>query len=183
MIEPPYLPVHVGFDALDELDHVDWSALTSAYGKGVVGDELYGNVQRSLALLRQDSNTALGEGLWSNVCHQGTVYEVTAFALPFLAAVAAGDVPSEVRMGVSTLIGDIAIGGSFVAPDGSHSGSFGDGVDIAIQQTMSRCDGYLAAIENADPRFRPLISAIRALTLDPSDENREALDDVIDPKD
>ena len=35
-MDTPYQPNGTGFDALDELDQVDWSRLEHCYGKGVV---------------------------------------------------------------------------------------------------------------------------------------------------
>jgi hypothetical protein len=177
----PYLPTRTGFDALTELDHVDWTTLEHAYGVGVVTEEgLAGDVARSLALLRDDPETAL-EGLWSNVCHQGTVYEASAYALPFVAAVAAGDVPTELRSWLASLVGEIAVGGSFVAEDGSHAGSYGEGVDTLIRETVVRCDEFLASIERSDPALAPLLAAVRVVNADPSDENREAVLLLLDP--
>jgi hypothetical protein len=179
----PFLPSRVGLDALAEVDSVDWSTLRHAYGRGVVGTDLAGDVAKALSLLRDDPTRALNDGLWSNVCHQGTVYEATAYALPFIAAVAAGFVSTDLRSALSTLLGDIAINGSYVAPGGSHSGSFGEGVGALIQQTMTRCDPYLDSIEQIDQKSAPLVAAIRLLITEPSDENREKVDDIIDSKD
>jgi hypothetical protein len=178
----PYLPSRVGFDALTELHHVEWASLHHAYGVGVVGEDVSGDVARSLALLREDPKTALGEGLWSNVCHQGTVYEASAYALPFIAAVAGGDVPAELRAWLATLVGEIAVGGSYVAPGGSYAGSFGDGVDVLVRETVVRCDEYLASVERADQALAPLIAAVRRVTAEPSDENRQAALAIIDPE-
>jgi hypothetical protein len=83
------------------------------------------------------------------------VYEATTYALPFIAAVAAGDVSADLRSALSTLLGDIAINGSYVAPGESHSGSWGEGVDTLIQQTLTRCDPYLESIEKVDDIIDP----------------------------
>ncbi|MEU5974801.1 HEAT repeat domain-containing protein [Streptomyces sp. NPDC047315] len=70
-----------------ELDGVGWEELEHAYGeaedvpamlRGLVGDE-------------GEASEALGE-LWGSIVHQGTVYEATAAAVPFLARLAAGGV-------------------------------------------------------------------------------------------
>ena len=177
-----YLPTRVGLDALAEVGHVDWSTLHHAYGQGVVGTGLSGDVARALALLGDDPERALNDGLWSNICHQGTVYEATAYALPFIAAVAAGDVSADIRSALSTLLGDIAINGSYVAPGASDSGSWDKGVNTLIQQTLTRCDPFLDSIEKVDRKSGPLVAAIRLLAADPSDENREKVDDIIVPK-
>ncbi len=88
-MDTPYQPKETGLDALDELDQVDWNRLQHAYGNGVVSLEgsntslgIAGDVARSLATLRDDPSFAIGDGLYSNVCHQGTVYEATAYAVP-----------------------------------------------------------------------------------------------------
>ncbi len=178
----PYLPVGVGFDALNELDDVSWSRLRHAYGQGVVGTDLYGDVARSLTLLREDSRSALNEGLWSSLCHQGTVYEASAFALPFLASVASGSVPAELRTSLTVLIGCIAIGGSEVSPSGTQQGSYGEGVDVLVRETISRCEGYLSSIARLDPSLAPLVAAIQLVTAYPSHANREAAMQLIDPE-
>ena len=177
----PHLPSHFGFDALTELDSVDWSALDHAYGVGVVGDDIYGDVARSLALVSSDPSTAVDMGLYSNVCHQGTVYEASAFAIPFLVAIAAGDIPPIVRTMLLRLVGDIAIGGSFVAPAGSHAGSFGENVQELVSGTLIRSNVYFDAIERADPSHSPLVTAIQRLASEPSETHREAVLAIIDP--
>lgn len=179
----PYLPVGVGFDALDELDHVDWSNLRHAYGQGVVGADLHGDVERALRLIEEDSRGALNEGLWSSLCHQGTVYEASAFAVPFLASVASGNVSAELRKDLAILIGCIAIGGSDVSPNGMQEGSYGDGVDALIRDTISRCEGHFQSIERLEPSLGPLMAAIRLVSAHPSAENREAAMRLIDPED
>ena len=179
MSPEPYLPTHAGFNALSELGNVDWSILHHAYGLGA-GDDVSVDVEQSLALLVDEPAVALDEGLYSNVCHQGTVYQASAYALPFIAAVAAGDIATTLRVQLATLIADIAVGGSHVALGGSYDGAYGDGVDVLIRKTMVRCDGYLVEIEQREPTLRSLVEAIRLVTSDPSEENREATLAIID---
>jgi hypothetical protein len=178
----PYLPERLGFEALNELDRVDWSTLNHAFGQGVTAGGIGGDVPGSLALLADDPLTALNDGLWCNICHQGTVYEATAYAIPFVAAVAAGDVPSDLRAQLTDLLGYIALNGSFVAPSGSHSGSHGDGVDALIRRTIIRGDDYLTSIEQFDEQLSPIVGANRLVTIDPSDENRDTAEQIIDPR-
>ncbi len=181
MPREPHIPRAIGLEALSELDQVDWSSLAHAYGEGRVEIELAGDVAGSLALVATDVGTALAEGLYSNVCHQGTVYEASAFALPFVAAIAAGDVSTATRVPLLGLFGDIAAGGSHVALNGSHDGAYGAGVDALIRATVVRCDPFLTLIERADADLAPLIAAIREVTANPSDDNREELFQLIDP--
>jgi hypothetical protein len=57
--------------------------------------------------------------------------------VPFVAAVAAGDVPNGIRVPLLALLGDISIGGSYMAPDGSHAGALGDDVDVLVTKSLA----------------------------------------------
>lgn len=181
----PYQPRGTGFDALDELDQVDWAELVHAYGKGVArlghGEGslgIAGDVGRSLAELRSDPSHAIAEGLYSTICHQGTVYEATAYAVPFIVAVAEGDVPDGIRAHLVALVGEITIAASFAAPDGSHAGALGDGVDVLVTKSLTSSIERLLTIRT--PELQALIAAIRSLLADPADEHREAVDSAIE---
>jgi hypothetical protein len=177
-----YQPNGTGFDALDELDQVDWSRLEHCYGKGVVslgvaGDvslAIAGDVSRSLAALRADPSLAICDGLYSNICHQGTVYQATAYAVPFIAAVAAGDVPD----GLLALLGDISIGGSYIAPDGSHAGALGDHVDVLVTKSLATSMERLSTIRT--PRLVALTQAIQSLLVQSTDARRDGVESAID---
>jgi hypothetical protein len=181
-----YQPNGIGFDALDELDQVDWSRLEHCYGKGVVslgvaGDASFaiaGDVSRSLAALRSDPSLAIGDGLYSNICHQGTVYQATAYAVPFIAAVAAGDVPDGIRVPLLALLGDIAIGGSYMAPSASHAGALGDHVDVLVTESLATSMDRLSAIRT--PGLAALIQAIESLLVQSTDAHRHAVESAID---
>jgi hypothetical protein len=73
-------------DPLDGLDDVPWAELTHAHGSAE-------DVPALLRQLRGDEHereSAL-EALHGNIWHQGTTYEATAFAVPFLARLAEAD--------------------------------------------------------------------------------------------
>ncbi len=181
-----YRPNGTGFNALDELDQVDWSRLEHSYGKGVVPPRvaggvslaLTGDVSRSLAALRTDPSLAITDGLYSNICHQGTVYQATAHAVPFIAAVAAGDVPDGIRAPLLALLGDFSIGGSYVAPNGSHTGALGDHVHVLVTESLATSMERLSTIRM--PRLVALIQAIQALLLESTDARRDAVESGID---
>ncbi|SDL77899.1 hypothetical protein SAMN04487913_11498 [Arthrobacter sp. ok362] len=170
---------------MDELEQVDWSGLEHCYGKGVVslgaaGDmslAIAGDVSRSLAALRADSSLAISDGLSSN-CHQGTVYQATAYAVPFVAAVAAGDVPDGIRVPLLALLGDISIGGSYIAPDGSHAGALGDHVDDPVAESLATSMERLSTIRA--PRLVALIQAIQSLLVQTTDARSDAVESAID---
>ncbi|WP_461165002.1 hypothetical protein [Arthrobacter sp. R4-81] len=183
-MDTPYQPNGTGFDALDELDQVDWNGLQHAYGKGVVSLgaanvslSIAGDVARSLAALRADPSIAIGEGLYSNICHQGTVYEATAYAVPFIAAVAAGDVPDGIRVPLLALLGDISIGGSYIAPHGSHAGAYGDRVDVLVTESLATSMTRLSTVRT--PRLVALIQAIQSLLVHPTEARRDAVESAI----
>jgi hypothetical protein len=63
----------------------------------------------------------------------------------------------------------------------SYAGAYGAGVDALIRATVVRCDPFLKRIERADADLAQLVAAIREVTANPSDENREAVFQLIDP--
>ena len=65
---------------LDNLATIDWANLSHAYGPAAdVPDQI-----RALASADQDARRAAMDALYGNIWHQGTVYEATAYAVPFL---------------------------------------------------------------------------------------------------
>ncbi len=184
-MDAPYQPNRTGIDALDELDQVEWSQLEHCYGKGVVplgaaddvSPALAGDVSRSLAALRADPSLAISDGLYSNICHQGTVYQATAYAVPFIAAVAAGDVPDGIRVPLLALLGDITIGASYVAPDGSQEGALGNHVDALVRESLATSMAQLSSVQT--PRLAALIRTIQSLLVRSTDARREAVESAI----
>jgi hypothetical protein len=164
----------MGFGALDELGSVPWHQLRHAYGLGVTGSGIPDDVAGSLRLLADDSDQAIGEGLYSNICHQGTVYEATAYAVPFLAAIAAGDIDDGLRFELVVLLGNIALAASFTTENGS-SGAYGDGVEAMIRDAILRASERLRSIGGTKPKLAAITGAMLANAADPSDANNEAL--------
>ncbi|WP_328459763.1 HEAT repeat domain-containing protein [Actinoplanes sp. NBC_00393] len=89
---------------VDDLATVDWAALTHAYGSA-------DDVPDLLRGLAEGSEKALTE-LYGNIWHQGTVYEATAFAVPFLIRIL--EAPAADPAGVLGLLGSIAHGTSYM---------------------------------------------------------------------
>ncbi|MBZ0285497.1 MAG: hypothetical protein K8L97_32505 [Anaerolineae bacterium] len=93
---------------LDGLDDIKWGELTHAYGSAADVPDLIRQ------LLNDDEETLeeTFEGLFSNIWHQGTVYEASAYAVPFLIEL----VQSEtvlMREGILSLLSCIASGRSY----------------------------------------------------------------------
>lgn len=65
---------------LENLDKIDWSNLGHAYGPA----EDVPDLLRSLASADEDERSNAIHDLCGNIWHQGTVYQATAYAVPFL---------------------------------------------------------------------------------------------------
>lgn len=172
-----FVPSGEGRAALAELDRVAWAELHHAYGRGVTGPGETHDVRAALARLGADDDEAVPSAvhaLFSNVCHQGTIYEVTAHAVPFIAAVASdaalwvGDVRELVA-----LLGEIAIASSFETDDGTMSGSFGDDVAESTRAAIRACASRLAQAGSVHAPVAAATNAIAALAMaDPPTRKR-----------
>lgn len=178
------IPAARGAAALDELDRVDWDRLMHAYGTGRVPGDSYSDVPGALRLLSSHGRQRLDtpppddidesfrdamELLYANIWHQGTIYEATAHALPFLVAVAAGDEITHARRShLVRLIADIAITATYDAPHGSHAGSWG-GPDVAplTRSALGACAPRLRALAT-DPGLHPIIVELLELPSTPT---------------
>jgi hypothetical protein len=94
---------------LDRLDCIPWQCLHHAYGSA---DDVP-RLLRALAQSGRQQEDALRE-LFGNIWHQGTVYEASPYAVPFLVELAAE--PSLTRRDeILGLIGALAKGDSYLA--------------------------------------------------------------------
>lgn len=91
---------------LEGIEHIDWSRRRHAFGPA---DDLPG-LLRDVAGGGAAADRAVGE-LFVTIWHQGTVYDATSVAVPFLGELAASDdVDTEVRYLLLALIYDIGRG-------------------------------------------------------------------------
>jgi hypothetical protein len=174
-----YYPTGIGLSVLDELDEVPWDQLDHAYGKGITGDDLHHDVAASLRELWDDPAEAF-RALYANICHQGmTVYEATAFTVPFLAAIAAGEedhrTPSDLRAELVILIAHIALASSYTTEDGSSAGSFGPNVAEDIRAALTGSNEHLEIAATHDEALRLLLERIAAIAKNPDDAHRTSL--------
>lgn len=93
---------------LEGLDAIPWSSLTHAYGAARDVPELIG----ALASPDADARTRALNLLHGNIGHQGTVYEATAHAVPFLLDLAREPAVPE-REEILALLADLAAGASY----------------------------------------------------------------------
>lgn len=87
----------------EEIERVPWAELTHAYGPAKDTPE------HLLALFSRDStafNSALSN-LWASICHQGSVYEASCAAVPFLIRILQ-EVSDERRPAILSLLAGLA---------------------------------------------------------------------------
>ncbi|MFB6395488.1 HEAT repeat domain-containing protein [Polymorphospora lycopeni] len=90
---------------LKALDEIDWTGLEHAYGPaGDVPDQL-----RALAATDPSEVDKSLHALYGNIFHQGSRYQATAYAVPFLTGLAA-DPATTGRDEILSLLASIAIG-------------------------------------------------------------------------
>jgi hypothetical protein len=99
---------------LDELDQVPWSTLEHAYGPATDVPALI----RDLSSAHKEKREKAIYELHGNIWHQGTVYEATAYAVPFLVGLLFTNKP-ENRVDILLLLAEIADGKSYIDVHGS----------------------------------------------------------------
>src|SRR4051794_19829254 len=88
-------------------DSIDWSTLGACYGPATDVPGLLRQLASPLASEREDAITRL----WGSLCHQGTVYEASAVAVPFLYdAAKSPQLPSADRNQLLALVVHIGLG-------------------------------------------------------------------------
>jgi hypothetical protein len=94
-----------GGDVLAGVEEIGWAGLTHAYG--AAGD-VPGLLRALVSASPQDRERAMYK-LYGTIFHQGSRYEATAYAVPFLARLAA-DPGTPQRDEIVRLLADVAIG-------------------------------------------------------------------------
>jgi hypothetical protein len=153
---------------MDELDRVPWESLAHAYGVGPTGPELDFDVQASLAALgRRDPNAM--HALWSNICHQGTIYEASAYAVPYLSAfLAGGELDDQTAVPVAVLLADIAVASCTVTLDGRRAGAFGPDVAPRTRQAFAASSSWLVQAAKRHPPATALLDlTVTLVSTDP----------------
>ncbi len=172
------IPAKTGRAALEELDRVPWHELAHAYGRGIVEEEgRFGSMRWDVATaireLVDDDEDIHDEALnvlFSAVCHQGTIYEVSPHVVPFLAALAAGDdVPLERAKVALYFIVQVGASGTFVAPNLSHAGSATAEIAKETREAFVASRTHLDALVSRMPESAKLVSALLALREGPDE--------------
>jgi hypothetical protein len=92
----------------DTLDTIDWPSLETAYGTAAAIPAAL----RNLASPDEEVRTAAWETLWSELEHQGTVYQASAYAAPYLVAWLTEPQGAE-KLDMVTLLAILARGNSY----------------------------------------------------------------------
>jgi hypothetical protein len=101
---------------LDDVHDVDWSALRHAYGPASDVPGLLTTIAEGDNLGRDKAIT----DLFGAICHQGTVYEATAPAVPFIARLARdAEMTDDQRRRIVALLGYIAAGRGYLQVHGT----------------------------------------------------------------
>ena len=120
------------------LDAVPWELLEAAYGPAVaVPVHLY-----AAAYGEADTRAAAWWELWGNVHHQGTVYEATVHAVPFVAAVAADKTHPD-RVQAVSFLRELAVG------SGQHAAAVRDAVRPAVAALLAGSRNEPALVQQA----------------------------------
>ena len=125
---------------LDGLDQVEWSNISHAFGPATNVPWLL----RAVAGSDQAARDAAIPELWGTIWHQGTVYEASAYAVPFLARIARqAAMPDSDRAMLVALLGAIAAGWSYLEVHAGYLRTTSAAVDeLALAREM---DGVAAA--------------------------------------
>jgi hypothetical protein len=142
------------------LDSVPWKELTHAYGSAE-------DVPGLLRALRTASPDLRGENsplwkLFGNIWHQGTVYEATAYAVPFLIELAADPLTPD-RAGILNLLAEIARGSSYLAV---HRSLLRSPPDFDLEEELAR---ELAWVANAHGAVASGVETLIALAMEGGD--------------
>lgn len=166
--QPLYVPINTGPAALAELARVDWTRVKHAFGTGpltYMGTPF--DVAASLSEIEAADAERVDEALlsfWDTLCHQGTIYEASARALPFLAAWLAGTDDDNPRAdAVLQLIAAIAAAACLPEPPtGSYAGAWGKGVRELTRRALAASMPHLDEARRRQPRRTDAVSLLRA---------------------
>ena len=126
---------------MEKLDQVPWKQLKHAYGLAEDVPELLRALRTAPSDAPNDERSPLWH-LFGNIWHQGTVYEATSYAVPFLLDLAA-DAQTPDRIGILGLLGEVATGtGDYAAK--AHE-AVAAGFDILLKVVKDTSDVGLAA--------------------------------------
>lgn len=166
---------------LDGLDDIPWSTLRHAYGPA---NDTPVRLRELASPDPEVGDNALWE-LFGSIWHQGTVYEATAYAVPFLIELAQAP-EGHHRAGIVELLAEIAQGTSYLDVHGDLSSFYDDRRDTpefeaekaqelawvqrAHEAVGAGIDTYMDLLQDADAEMRT--AAAHALAAFPEHAER-----------
>lgn len=155
---------------LEGLSAIDWGKLHHAYG---TAEDVPDQLRALISADAKKRDDALHE-LFGNIHHQSTIYEATAYAVPFLWEILARSASCD-RTGIVSLIGAIANGGGYHRANptpqekawiAESRAAVRKGLGIAETHLASKdvelrmlCAHILASYPEDAERFRPALRA------------------------
>lgn len=139
---------------LETLDTVDWASYEHAYG---AADDVPQLLRELVSSNEEERKQSLYQ-LYGNIWHQGTIYEATVQALPFLLEILEG-VPPEQQEDIAGLVASIIAGNGywlvhaplFTPPDDID-------VDAVIQQELDVIRAVCTIGKSAIPHLSRFLS-------------------------
>jgi len=149
-------------ELLAGIHNVDWHTLQHAYGPADDVPDLLHQLLSS----DEDVRTEALQELFSNIWHQGTVYEASAYAVPFLLRMLA-DARSPDRLAILFLLTCLATGSSYLAVHHREDSTLtnwrklladkGRDVDTQLQQELGRVRATNEAVATGIELFLTLL--------------------------
>lgn len=140
---------------LDRVDQVDWANLHHAYGAATDVPELL----RALASPDSEVRSAAIGDLYGNIWHQGTVYQATGFAVPFLVELLTQPTVED-KTAILALLQAISCGTSYAAVHQSLHGheSRSPKYQEQMRQELNWVKMAKAAVSDGFPVYRDLLA-------------------------
>ncbi len=169
---------------LESLDEIDWSSFHDAYGEASDVPTLI----RALAASDRETRSEAIHELYGTIWHQGTVYEATAYAVPFLIELLQERIPD--RHEIVGLLQAVATGSSYLDVHGGfdrhrkgrQTSQFQEDlarelqwVKAARDAVMSGLDTYLALAADDDQQLRATLPYLLAVC----NEQQERVESVL----
>jgi hypothetical protein len=163
---------------LDNLDAIDWSKINHCYGPAT-------DLPATLRALASGDKKQRERALWElhgNIWHQGTVYEATAYAVPFLLELVRSNHPG--MLDVLGLLALIADGKSYLKVhgkalkmrDGQYQAQLARELEWVVQAKKAVAMGtelFVNLLAAEDRKLREMAAFLLGLTLSvasPSDD-------------
>src|SRR5436190_7158853 len=139
---------------LEGLNKVDWSSLQHAYGTA----EDVPTLIRALISPSPDERRAAITKLYSNLWHQGTVYEATSHAVPFLIELAVSDKTPDSHE-VLSYLGELAGGTSYADVHRGIMRLSQEELSVLLERELSWVDQTRRAVKSGEASYLAILHA------------------------